>query len=80
MRSISQFTAEAFRARPYLFKTALIEARDEVALALAQTWPRLDPNAVSFTGAADILCDRGAAQSAELAARFETNFRWREIL
>ncbi|QIG48321.1 hypothetical protein G5V57_11655 [Nordella sp. HKS 07] len=80
MRSISQFTAEAFRARPYLFKTALIEARDEVALALAQTWPRLDPNALSFMGAADILCDRGAAQSAALAQRFETNFRWREIL
>lgn len=80
MRRLSSFTADAFRARPYLFKTALIEARDEVALALARSWPRLDPNTLSFTEAADIVCRLGAAQSAGLAARFETNFRWREIL
>lgn len=80
MRRISDFTADAFRARPYLFKTALVEARDEVALALARSWPRLDPNTLSFTKAADILCRCGAAQSRSLAARFENNFRWREIL
>lgn len=80
MRRLSSFTAQAFRARPYLFKTALIEARDEVALALARTWPRLDPNTLNFTAAADVVSRMGAAQSAALAARFETNFRWREIL
>lgn len=80
MRRLSDFTADAFRARPYLFKTALIEARDEVALALARSWPRLDPNTLSFAEAADIVCAMGAGQSAALAARFETNFRWREIL
>lgn len=78
MRRISAFTAEAFRARPYLFKTALIEARDEVALALTRAWARIDPETLNFTDAADTLC--GVAQSAALAARFETNFRWREIL
>lgn len=78
MRRISQFTAQAFRARPYLFKTALIEARDEVALALARTWPRLDPDTLNFADAADLICR--SARSAALAARFETNFRWREIL
>jgi hypothetical protein len=80
MRRLSSFTADAFRARPYLFKTALIEARDEVALALSRSWSRLDPNTLSFTEAADIVCRLAAAQSAGLAARFETNFRWREIL
>lgn len=78
MRNLSDFTATAFRARPYLFKTALIEARDEVALALMRTWTRLDPERLSFATAADILC--GVAQSDGLAGRFETNFRWREIL
>lgn len=78
MRNLSDFTAKAFRARPYLFKTALIEARDEVALALMRTWTRLDPETLSFGAAADIIC--GVAQSDALAGRFETNFRWREIL
>ncbi|HTN99018.1 MAG TPA: hypothetical protein VL101_18715 [Nordella sp.] len=78
MRRISTFTADAFRARPFLFKTALIEARDEVALALTRAWTRIDPETLNFMAAADILC--GVAQSAGLAARFETNFRWREIL
>jgi hypothetical protein len=78
MRNLSNFTADAFRARPYLFKTALIEARDEVALALMRTWTRLDPETLGFGTAADVLC--GVAQSDALAGRFETNFRWREIL
>jgi hypothetical protein len=77
---ISRFTTDAFRARPYLFKTALIEARDEVALALAQAWSRLDPDRVSFSEAAANVCDCGAEASRPLSARFEENFRWREIL
>jgi hypothetical protein len=80
LQRISRFTAEAFRARPYLFKTALIEARDEVGLALAQAWPRLDPDRVSFAEAAASVCDCGAEASRPLSARFEENFRWREIL
>lgn len=80
LERISEFTREAFRARPYLFKTALIEARDEVALALAQAWPRLDPDSLSFAGAAMSVCDCGDALSGPLAVRFENNFRWREIL
>lgn len=80
MRRLSSFTADAFRARPYLFKTALIEARDEVALALTQMWQRLDPDTLSFARAALTLCECGEAASPELAARFEENFLWREIL
>ena len=80
LQRISRFTSEAFRARPYLFKTALVEARDEVALALVQSWPRLDPDQVGFADAALTLCECGAARSGALARRFEENFRWREIL
>lgn len=80
LQRVSQFTAEAFRSRPYLFKTALIEARDEVALALTQAWPRLDPDRLSFADAAMTLCECADAASPALAARFEDNFRWREIL
>ncbi len=80
MQRLSQFTAGAFRARPYLFKTALVEARDEVALALVQAWQRLDPDRLSFAEAAMTLCECGDAASPELAARFEANFLWREIL
>lgn len=78
MRTLSSLTADAFRARPYLFKTALIEARDEVALALVRAWTRLDPETLNFGEAAGILCD--VAPSAALARRLETNFGWREIL
>lgn len=78
MRRLSSFTSDAFKARPYLFKTALIEARDEVALALVGAWKRLEPESLSFAGAADLIC--AVAPSAGLAQRFEENFRWREIL
>lgn len=80
MRRLSGFTADAFRARPYLFKSALIEARDEVALTLTRSWPRLDANTLSFAQAADMLCRISGSRSPAQAARFETNFRWREIL
>jgi hypothetical protein len=80
LERISGFTRDAFRSRPYLFKTALIEARDEVALALAHAWQRLDPNNLSFAAAASAVCSCGDALSRALAARFEDNFRWREIL
>jgi hypothetical protein len=80
MRRISDFTARAFRARPFLFKSALTQARDEVALALAQTWPRLDANDLTFEGAAEALINPGDQLNPTLRAKFEENFRWREIL
>lgn len=80
LRRISEFTSNAFRARPYLFKTALIEARDEVGLALTRAWQHLDANGLAFAEAAETVCQSAAAISAALAERFEGNFRWREIL
>ena len=80
MRRISEFTAGAFRARPFLFKSMLIKARDEVALALAQAWPRLDADDLTFENAAATVVDVSDRIAPMLAASFDENFRWREIL
>jgi len=76
---ISQFTARAFRARPFLFKSELIKARDSVARALALAWPRLDADDVTFEGAAEAVISGGERVSSSLAEHFDENFGWREI-
>ncbi|RUW01448.1 MULTISPECIES: hypothetical protein [unclassified Mesorhizobium] len=80
MQRISDFTSRAFRARPFMFKSMLIRARDEVALALAQAWPRLDADDLTFENAAATLVDVSDRVAPALAENFEENFRWREIL
>lgn len=80
MRRISDFTSRAFRARPFLFKSALTRARDEVALALAQAWPRLDADDLRFEDAAAGVTEAGDRIDPAIAEKFEENFRWREIL
>lgn len=80
MQRISDFTSRAFRARPFMFKSMLIRARDEVALALAQAWPRLDADDLTFENAAVTLVDVSDRVAPALAEKFGENFRWREIL
>ena len=80
MQRISDFTSRAFRARPFMFKSMLIRARDEVALALAHAWPRLDADDLTFENAAATLVDVSDRVAPALAEKFEENFRWREIL
>ncbi len=75
---VSRFTADAFRARPFLFKSALTEARDAVALALSRAWSRMDNNDLSFAAAAEAIA--AAAGPGSLRASLEENFEWREIL
>jgi hypothetical protein len=80
LRRLSDFTASAYRARPFLFKSALTAARDDIAMALASAWPRFDPDDLTFENAAlDVIgaCD---GRDPALIAKFEENFRWREIL
>ncbi|RWQ43834.1 MAG: hypothetical protein EOS21_02910 [Mesorhizobium sp.] len=79
MQRISDFTALAFRARPFLFKSALIRARDDVALALAQAWPSLDADDLTFENAAMAVAEAGGRIAPALGTKFEENFRWREI-
>ena len=74
---ISLLTSANFRARPFLFKSALIESRDAVALTLGRAWQQLDPDNLTFAeAAATVLSVAGG----RLSARLEENFRWREIL
>jgi hypothetical protein len=80
MQRVSDFTSRTFRARPFLFKSMLIQARDEVALALARTWQRLDADGLTFERAAATLVEASDRVSPALAEKFEENFRWREIL
>lgn len=77
---VSAYTAEAYRARPFLFKSELIKARDEVALALARAWRVLDPDELSYGDAAHAIVGFAGRLNPETAASFEENFRWREIL
>lgn len=79
MGRISNFTSDAFRARPLLFKSELIKARDAVALALAQAWPRLDADNLTFANAAATVVEAADRIGPTAAAGFEENFRWREI-
>ena len=60
---ISDLTASAFRARPFLFKSALAEARDDVALAFARAWPALDANDITFGRAASAMTDAGSGSN-----------------
>jgi hypothetical protein len=80
LQRISDFTARAFRSRSFLFKSALTQARDQVALALAHAWPRLYADDLSFEKAADIVIDGGDRMQSNLSILFEQNFEWREIL
>jgi hypothetical protein len=80
MKRLSTFTRDAFRARPFLFKSELIKARDHVALALAQTWPRLEADNLTFASAAAAVVEVASRIGPAVAAGFEENFRWREIL
>lgn len=79
MQRLSRLTTEAYRARPLLFKSELIRARDAVALALAQAWPALDPDNLTFADAAATVIARAERVGADVVAGFEENFRWREI-
>ncbi|WP_245436944.1 hypothetical protein [Mesorhizobium helmanticense] len=77
---ISAYTARAYRARPFLFKSELVRARDEVCLALARAWVLLDSNDLTFANAAETILDTADRVSPALAKSFEGNFVWREIL
>lgn len=77
---LTALTASAYRARPFLFKSALARARDEVGLVLARAWRMLDPDHLSFDRIAVAVLESALDGEPDLTAGFEANFRWREIL
>ncbi|MDR6289549.1 MULTISPECIES: hypothetical protein [Inquilinus] len=80
MQKISDFTARAFRARPFLFKSALTRARDDVALVLARAWLLLDVDNLTFESAGISLINASKPIDAFLATKLEENLSWREII
>ena len=80
LRSISQFTAAAFRSHPFLFKTALTDARDDVATILSSAWPMLDPNNLEFREAALTLLGEADKRNVTFTYKLDENLAWRELL
>jgi hypothetical protein len=72
-----ELTAEAFNAKPLLFKLALVKARDLVGQALASSLGVLDPNTLRVDQAARAIVNAAEGVAAE---SLEENFIWREIV
>jgi hypothetical protein len=71
-----ELTSAAYKAKPLLFKLALIAARDAVGRALAGSLKSLDPNTLRLEQAANAVVAAANGAAAEL---LEENFIWREI-
>ncbi len=80
LRRVSEFTTRAFRARPFLFKSALVQARDEVAMALARSWRGINADDLAFDTCSIALIEAGHQVDPALARRLEINLAWRELL
>lgn len=77
---ISRIMAKGFQSRPYLFKSALARARDDVAVALALSWRQMDADNLTFSAFASALVDESHRLSPQLSRQFEVNLNWREII
>lgn len=73
----AELTADSFRTRPLLFKSALTAARDAVGQALAASLPLLRVEGLLLAEAAQAVI--AAAERGPAAQVLETNFAWREI-
>jgi hypothetical protein len=71
---------EAYAANPGGFKEALLEARDYLGFALAETWRRLPAESLNYEDVASILLGVERDLSGGRFARLmRENFLWREI-
>jgi hypothetical protein len=80
LHEISGFTSRGFRDRPFLFKSALIAARDQVAMTLARTWQNTSADEFDFGTFARAAYATAERADSFLAAKLAENFQWREIL
>jgi len=71
-----QLTDEAFRTRPFLFKSALVFARDAIGRAIAGGLRAMDADSLWLDQAAEAIVEAADGPAAE---RLEANFLWREI-
>lgn len=71
---------QAYAKAPKRFKKALINARDQVGLALAETWQRLDANHLTFADLAKTyLILHGRLHGPRDQVEIANCFRWRQI-
>jgi hypothetical protein len=77
---IQAFFDEAYAANPEGFREALLEARDYLGLALAETWRRLPAESLNYDDVAAILLGvERDLSGGRLARLMRENFLWREI-
>ena len=77
---ISGYTTRSFRERPFLFKSALIQARDQVALTLARTWRSISADEFEFTIFAEAALAAAEKIDPALGGKLAENMAWREII
>jgi len=71
---------DAYAADPGGFKEALLDARDHVGRALAQTWQRLRPYGLSYKDVAAVMLDVDLELTGGRYERvIRSNFLWRQI-
>jgi hypothetical protein len=80
MSRLSAFAAKGFASRPFQFKAALSDARDEVAVALLNAWRTLETDSLSFSLASEALLQSGSQIDTFLGAKLEENLAWRELI
>lgn len=79
LRRISREISRAYRSQPFLFKSALIEARDIVGRALASSWSQLNPYNPRLAYVADVIVGEAMRIDPYAGRLLEDNFVWREI-
>jgi hypothetical protein len=71
---------DAYAVDPYGFREALLDARDDLGHALAQTWQRLRPYSLNYEDVADVLLEVDLELTGGRYQRLiRNNFLWREI-
>lgn len=77
---LSAETRRAYQAGPFLFKSALTQARDSVGVPLANAWNRLDPFDIRLDVVATTIIEEATRLEPAAGRLFEENFVWREII
>jgi hypothetical protein len=71
---------DAYAADPGGFRQALLDARDDLGRALAQTWQRLHPYGLNYEDVAAVMLEVDLELTGGRYARLiRSNFLWREI-
>ncbi len=76
---VSEFTGQKLRSQPFLFKSALVSARDDVALVLSRSWSRMTADEFDFKTYTEHLLVTAEQHAPHLLRDLEINLDWREL-